>query len=92
METQFANPQSSNLATFQAYFEPIINVFRNPSNLRNLHIPSPQSFLAHLRNTDKKELAFYGVTAAEVLGFWTVGEIIGRFNIVGYRGEPAHGH
>ncbi|GAD99201.1 mitochondrial F1F0-ATP synthase g subunit [Paecilomyces variotii No. 5] len=81
-----------NLATFQAYFEPVINVLRNPSNLRNVNIPSPQSFLGRLRSADKKDLAFYGVTAAEVLGFFTVGEIIGRFNVVGYRGEPAHGH
>ncbi|KAJ9298851.1 hypothetical protein DTO271G3_3093 [Paecilomyces variotii] len=81
-----------NLATFQAYFEPVINIIRNPSNLRNVKIPSPQALLGRLRNADKKELAFYGVTAAEVLGFFTIGEIIGRRNVVGYRGEPAHGH
>lgn len=31
-----------------------------------------------------------GVIAAEVLGFFTVGEMLGRFKIVGYRGTPAH--
>lgn len=33
-----------------------------------------------------------GVVSAEVLGFFTVGEIIGRRHIVGYQGEPEHAH
>jgi len=79
------------LSTFQAYFQPFINAIRNPSTLKNFYIP-PQSILAQVWNLDKKELAFVGITAAEVIGFFTVGEMIGRRNIVGYRGEPAHEH
>ncbi|KAL1963910.1 hypothetical protein VTN77DRAFT_7716 [Rasamsonia byssochlamydoides] len=83
------NMAPPSLATFQAYFQPLINALRNPSTLKNLNI-SPQAILGRVRSMDKKELAFVGVTAAEVLGFFTVGEMIGRRKIVGYRGKPAH--
>ncbi|OJJ63784.1 hypothetical protein ASPSYDRAFT_139450 [Aspergillus sydowii CBS 593.65] len=87
---QNMTPPSS--ATFQSYFQPLLNSLRNPASLQNANIVSPQSILARVRNANKKEIALAGVTAAEVIGFFTVGEIIGRFNVVGYRGEPAHGH
>lgn len=77
----------SNLATFQSYFQPFIS---NPAALKTL--PSPSTILASIRNASPKQLAFAGVTAAEVIGFFTVGEMIGRMNIIGYRGEPAHAH
>jgi F-type H+-transporting ATPase subunit g len=35
-------------------------------------------------------LAVIGVVAAELLGFFTIGEMVGRMKIVGYRGEKAH--
>ena len=35
-------------------------------------------------------MAFVGVVTAEVLGFFTVGEMIGRFKLVGYRGDREH--
>lgn len=50
---------------------------------------NPQDFLTRLRNLDTATLTTVGVVSAEVLGFFTVGEMIGRFKIVGYRG--AHG-
>ncbi|KAL4976999.1 mitochondrial ATP synthase g subunit-domain-containing protein [Aspergillus desertorum] len=78
-------------ATFQSYFQPLINALRNPATLQNAKF-SPQNILGRIRNANKKEIALAGVTAAEVIGFFTVGEIIGRFNIVGYRGEANHGH
>ncbi|KAL3467531.1 mitochondrial ATP synthase g subunit-domain-containing protein [Aspergillus heterothallicus] len=78
-------------ATFQSYFQPLINAVRNPAALKNAAF-SPQNVLARVRNANKKEIALAGVTAAEVIGFFTVGEIIGRLNIVGYRGQPDHGH
>ncbi|KAL4873833.1 hypothetical protein BDV12DRAFT_159697 [Aspergillus spectabilis] len=84
------NMTPPNVATFQSYYQPLINSLRNPAALSNA--VSPQSILARVRNANKKEIALAGVTAAEVIGFFTVGEIIGRFNIVGYRGEPDHGH
>ncbi|KAL3481943.1 mitochondrial ATP synthase g subunit-domain-containing protein [Aspergillus californicus] len=81
-----------NMATFQSYFQPLINAARNPATLKNINTVSPSSILARVRNANKKEIALAGVTAAEVVGFFTVGEIIGRMNIVGYRGHADHGH
>ena len=56
------------------------------------YVTTPQQFLARVRNMDIKELAFVGVTAAEVIGFFTVGEILGRRKLVGYQGTAAHSH
>ncbi|KAJ5523782.1 hypothetical protein N7494_010432 [Penicillium frequentans] len=85
------NMAPPNMATFQSYFQPMINVVRNPASFKTLSFPSPQNFLARVRNASPKELALAGVTAAEVIGFFTVGEMIGRWNLIGYRGEaPSH--
>lgn len=81
-----------NLATFQSYFQPLINAARNPATIKNLNLPSTQGIVARVRNANKKEIAFAGVTAAEVIGFFTVGEIIGRMNFIGYKGEAHHDH
>ena len=48
--------------------------------------------LQQLRNTDTRQLAAGGVILAELLGFFTVGEMIGRFKVVGYRGETGAHH
>ncbi|KAL1994122.1 hypothetical protein VTN49DRAFT_2791 [Thermomyces lanuginosus] len=85
------NMYPPDLATFRSYFTPLINALRNPSTLSN-SIGSPQAIINRVRNLSNKELALIGVTAAEVLGFFTVGEIIGRRHLVGYRGEPEHAH
>jgi F-type H+-transporting ATPase subunit g len=79
------------LETFKSFYQPLTKVIRNPSLLRQ-YAATPQELLTRVRNMDRKEMAFIGVTAAEVIGFFTVGEVIGRRKIVGYRGEPAHGH
>ncbi|KAF9885944.1 ATP synthase subunit G atp20 [Aspergillus nanangensis] len=84
------NMSPPNLATFQSYFQPLINGFRNPATLKNANFVSPSQIVARVRNANKKEIALAGVTAAEVIGFFTVGEMIGRMNIVGYRGHAEH--
>ncbi|WEW54659.1 ATP synthase subunit G atp20 [Emydomyces testavorans] len=79
-----------NLATFQAYFRPVLASLRQPSTmLSNLDV---KPYLGNIRNMDRKQLAVVGLTAAEVIGFFSVGEMLGRMKIVGYRGEPAHDH
>ncbi|PKY09210.1 hypothetical protein P168DRAFT_301760 [Aspergillus campestris IBT 28561] len=84
------NMSPPNLVTFQSYFQPLINGFRNPATLKNANFVSPGDILARVRGASKKEIALAGVTAAEVIGFFTVGEMIGRMNIVGYRGHAEH--
>ncbi|KAI1916427.1 ATP synthase subunit G atp20 [Ophidiomyces ophidiicola] len=79
-----------NLATFQAYFQPFLASLRTPSTaISNLNI---SSYITKIKSMDRKQLAIVGVTAAEIIGFFSVGEMLGRMKIVGYRGEPSHEH
>lgn len=79
------SPPSSQ--TFQAYFQPLLNTLKNPSQVSS----QTSNILGRLRNASRAEVASAGVVAAEVLGFFTVGEMIGRMKIVGYRtSAPAH--
>ncbi|KAJ5725120.1 mitochondrial ATP synthase g subunit-domain-containing protein [Penicillium malachiteum] len=64
----------------------------NMATFQSYFQPLTNNFLARVRNASPKEIALVGVTAAEVIGFFTVGEIIGRMNLVGYRGEAASHH
>ncbi|KAK5131801.1 hypothetical protein LTR08_000556 [Meristemomyces frigidus] len=51
---------------------------------------NPESFLERLRSFDAATLTTVAVVTAEVIGFFSVGEMLGRFKIIGYRGDP-HG-
>ncbi|KIX07380.1 uncharacterized protein Z518_02033 [Rhinocladiella mackenziei CBS 650.93] len=85
------------IAEFQSYFQPLINVFRNPRAIMSSSSSVTSSFNAEsirrtIRNLNTKQLATAGIVFAEILGFFTVGEMVGRMKIVGYHGEPQHGH
>ncbi|GMF76349.1 unnamed protein product [Aspergillus oryzae] len=94
--TSTAGPALSNAAQGvgsalrKSFYQPLINAFRSPAALKNANFVSPGDIAARVRNASPKELALAGVTLAEVIGFFTVGEMIGRMNIVGYRGHPEH--
>ena len=51
---------------------------------------NPESFLERLRTFDTATLTTVAVVTAEVIGFFSVGEMLGRFKIIGYRGD-SHG-
>ena len=51
---------------------------------------TPERILSAIRNVDRRQLASGGVIFAEVLGFFTVGEMVGRMKLVGYRGDREH--
>jgi F-type H+-transporting ATPase subunit g len=53
---------------------------------------SPQSVLSSIRNVNTQQLATVGVIGAEILGFFTVGTMIGRMKLIGYHGEVHHEH
>ncbi|KAH0542976.1 hypothetical protein FGG08_002664 [Glutinoglossum americanum] len=75
------------------YFQPIIHAVRHPASVLSSNTGSlnPSNVLNRLRNVNRQQLAAAGVVTAEVIGFFTVGEMLGRFKIVGYRGEkPGH--
>jgi F-type H+-transporting ATPase subunit g len=85
------------MATFQTYFQPLMSAARNPSTLFSQSAAttsrlSPQTLLARLRNVSREELTSASIIGAEVLGFFTVGEMIGRMKVVGYRSSEAGAH
>ena len=53
---------------------------------------TPNSILSQIRNLSTAQVVSIGVVGAEVLGFFTVGTMIGRLKIVGYHGEVHHEH
>lgn len=84
--------------TMQNYMQPVLNALKNPSSLMNRAASEassaaqqPANYLAQVRNLSREQWLSAGVVAAEVIGFFSVGEIIGRFKLVGYRAkEDAH--
>jgi len=46
--------------------------------------------LNQARNIDNQTMITAGVVLAEAIGFFTVGEMIGRFKIVGYHRGANH--
>lgn len=91
------------MQTVQEAINPLTKAVRNPAGFgsqtakaaeksADAVIQNPQSFLTRLRNLDHATLTTVGVTTAEVIGFFSVGEMIGRFKIVGYRSTGAAAH
>lgn len=96
------------MQTVQSYLTPLQNALKNPSTLLNQSVrqagsaaekgaetavQNPEGMLARLRNLDTATLATVGVVTAEVVGFFSVGEMLGRFKIVGYRTDQStHAH
>jgi F-type H+-transporting ATPase subunit g len=84
------------LATFQVYFQPVLNALRHPATLFTQATTTsstlqPTQILNRVRNLNNAQLASAAVVTAEIIGFFSVGEMLGRFKIIGYRSsEPAH--
>ncbi|KAL5119793.1 ATP synthase subunit G atp20 [Pleosporales sp. CAS-2024a] len=80
----------------QAYVQPALNALRQPASLFNrvaseASSTSPQQLLNQVRGMSSAQWASIGVVAAEVIGFFSVGEMIGRFKLVGYRAKQHSG-
>ena len=87
---------SRDAAAFGKYFNPIINAVRHPTSLFQgtaveAGSATPEGILSRIRNTNSQQLITVGVIGLEALGFFTVGEMIGKFKVVGYRGDPHAG-
>jgi hypothetical protein len=82
------------VSTFQAYFQRVVKSVRNPGALFSPSSTNatPSSVLQQLRNVNTARVAGAAVIGAELLGFFTIGEIIGRFKLVGYRGDTGAHH
>ena len=85
--------ESRPVSTFQAYFQRVVKSVRNPTALfPSASNPAPSGVLQQIRNINTAQLAAGAVIGAEVLGFFTVGEMIGRFKLIGYRGDTGAHH
>ncbi len=83
------------VTTFQGYFNRALKILRNPATLleeTQAVVTSPQSLIQGIRSLNTSQLAYGAVIGAECLGFFTVGEMIGRMKIVGYRGDTGAHH
>lgn len=85
--------KSSSISSMQSYMQPLTKVVRDPRNISSA-VPSGSGaqMLNQARNTNREQLTNYAVIIAQVLGFFTVGEMIGRLKLVGYHGEVHHEH
>jgi len=83
------------ISQFSSYLQPVTNAMRNTNNFRSTFASaaktySPEHILSRVRNISRGEVITGAVIVAELLGFFTVGEMIGRRRIVGYAGKEEH--
>ncbi|KAJ2895647.1 hypothetical protein MKZ38_006286 [Zalerion maritima] len=76
------------ISAFQAYVDAVMSRLKNPGDL----MKSTQQIVVSARNLSSAQIVSGSVIAAECLGFFTVGEMIGRFKIIGYRGKTESHH
>jgi F-type H+-transporting ATPase subunit g len=83
----------------QNYMQPALNAIRHPSSLMNRvaseansAAQQPANYVSQVRNMSREQWYSIGVVVAEVVGFFSVGEIIGRFKLVGYRTKTDEHH
>jgi len=71
----------------------MMNSIRTPTQIANQTsgILSPSYIMNTVRNMDNQQLVNVGIVAAEAIGFFTVGEMIGRMKLIGYRTSGGHG-
>ncbi|KAF7857017.1 hypothetical protein EAF04_009777 [Stromatinia cepivora] len=85
-------------STFQSYFQRFVKGIQsgNPrsafSSAANSSTATPTGLLEQIRNISRAQMVSGGVIFAEVLGFFTIGEMIGRMKLVGYRGDTGAHH
>ena len=94
---------NSTMHTVQGYLTPVRNAISNPSSLMSRTsgaaestaqtvVNNPESLVNRVRNLDSATLVSASIVAAETIGFFCVGEMIGRLKIVGYRGGHSEHH
>ncbi|GAP84294.1 putative ATP synthase subunit g [Rosellinia necatrix] len=81
--------------TFQTYFQNLwknrTSLIQSASQTAAKTAQQPGSIMSRIPMS-RAQLVTGGVIAAECLGFFTVGEMIGRFKIIGYHGENPSAH
>lgn len=77
------------MATFQAFYQNLWRVVRAGTVFQ---APQHQTLRQQVRSVSTPQLVAGGVVLAECMGFFSVGEILGRLKLVGYHGEPGLHH
>ncbi|WYZ44344.1 hypothetical protein EsH8_VII_000780 [Colletotrichum jinshuiense] len=84
------------VTTFQTYFQNALSALKNPNALLSSASSTASSAAAKPASIASRintaTVAAGAVVAAECLGFFTVGEMIGRFKLVGYHGATPAAH
>lgn len=87
------------MQAIQTYLTPVTNALRNPQSLMSgaqgtaqSAANNPRTYLQRLRSMETETLMTTGIVTAETIGFFCIGEMIGRFKIVGYRGGKNEHH
>ncbi|KAF3904138.1 hypothetical protein AA313_de0204098 [Arthrobotrys entomopaga] len=89
------------LEALQKFYSPYVSPLLNPSSwwghIKSIRprisaLPDPEAALQSLQAVPRQTVAQYAVLAAECVGFFTVGTMIGRRKIVGYRGGVKEHH
>lgn len=83
--SQFPLTPHSKAEVFKATFSPLLKNLRAAPFATLSTLISPKTVVSRARNISRTQLAQSGVIVAEVIGFFTIGEIIGRRKLVGYR-------
>jgi hypothetical protein len=85
----------SNMATIQQYMQPVTKAAKNPQSLLSAvqsATAQPVNMLNQVRSMSSAQWMSVGIVAAEVVGFFTVGEMLGRLKLVGYRAKSEEHH
>ena len=85
------------MSAVQSYAQQLRQTMRNPQTLiratSRLGLLDYSTMMTRIRNVDRQQLIDAGVVGAELIGFFTVGQMIGRMKIVGYHSDKsAQGH
>ena len=76
----------------QKTYDPLITALRNPYNAGHHAqglVNALPGYLNSIRNASTQQMVYAGIVLAEIIGFFTVGEILGKMKIVGYKGPGA---
>ncbi|KAI2783636.1 GroES-like protein [Daldinia loculata] len=77
------------------YWQNVLKSAKNPNSLlqkASKIADQPATIIQQARNISRAQLITTGVLLAECLGFFTIGEMIGRFKIIGYHGGSQAEH
>ena len=81
------------MAAIQSYMQQLRHTMRNPQSLiratSQLGLLDLSTMMSRIRSVDRQQMIDASVIGAELLGFFTVGQMIGRMKLVGYHSDKS---